>query len=108
MDLALFFSNFDSTLSLLQAVLILLFTQVVKAGWNLNATWKQIVSWIICLALTFLANIFQLGMFANMEWYFVLTYSLGFGLLVNGLYDSKEVVISFVESIINLINKLRK
>ena len=61
---------------------------------------KQIISWVVGVAIALFGWWQGLGFFQDMEWYIALLYGLGSGLAANGIAD-----IGFVDWLIGLFRK---
>ena len=65
---------------------------------------KQIVAWIICVALAFIGNLINLGFLSEATWVITLIYGLGAGLVANGIFDV-ALVKAFILAIESQLNK---
>jgi len=80
-------------LSGLFATLVSLVTLVIfVASWingklHTNGTWKQIISWAVALAFSFLGWALHLGFMDGQVWYQVLISGFAAGLAANGIFD---------------------
>lgn len=77
-------------------------TSFVNKWIRLTGFWKQALSWIVSLALGWLAWWLNLGIFADLIWYWVIIYCMLGALVANGLFD-----ITWVQALLRLI-KLEK
>lgn len=59
---------------------------------------KQVVAWLVAIALTFLGNLLNVGFTADFPWLTTLAYGFGAGLVANGLFD-----ISIVQSVLDFL-----
>lgn len=73
------------------AGIIIPVTSFVNKWLNLSGTWKQVLSWVIALAMGWFAWFLNLGIFADIVWYWVILYSVLGGLVANGVFDIKMV-----------------
>ncbi len=65
---------------------------------------KQLLSWVVAIALAFLGWGLKLGIFSEMVlWWWVLIHGIGIGLIANGIFDIKVV-----QAILNFIGNLIK
>lgn len=73
------------------ASLGLILTALITKNIDVNSTFKQIISWIVCIALAFVGYFFDIGMFVgiNVVWTIILGFASG--LLSNGTYDIKLI-----------------
>ena len=61
---------------------------VVTSLFKLEKPWvKQIVSWIVAVALCAVGNLVNFGLLADASWLQTLAYGLGAGLIANGIFD---------------------
>ena len=65
----------------------LVLTALITKKMAVSSTVKQIISWVICIALSFVGYYFAVGMFVgiNVVWTIILGFAAG--LLSNGTYD---------------------
>ena len=68
-----------------------------------HSTLTQVVSWVLGLLISLAAWYLDLGMFAEMTWYFALITGFGVALVANGIKDSE-----WIESLLKLIKDLIK
>lgn len=70
---------------------------------NLTGTGKQIIAWLISVAIAFGAWYLQLGIFNGLSWYLVLIYGLAVGLAANGFFDIK-----FIQAVLSTLRLSKK
>lgn len=63
----------------------------VNSKLTANGTTKQIIAWILSIAVCFGAWFLKLGMFADLSWYITLAYGFAVGLAANGFFDIKII-----------------
>jgi len=56
-----------------------------------SGQWKQYLSWGVAIVLGVVPYYFDLGIFAGVEWYVAIVYSLGAALVANGLADVEQI-----------------
>lgn len=66
---------------------VLLLTGYIKTALKITGGFSQYLSWILSAALSLLGWMLNLGIFAGVEWYFILVYGAAAGLIANGLFD---------------------
>ena len=64
---------------------------------------KQLVAWIISIALCFIGWFFNFGIFVGIEWWIVLIYGFAVGLAANGFFD-----ISLIQAVLDAIKLGKK
>jgi len=79
--------HFASLAALVSAVLAL--TQWLKSHVLTEGVFTKLLSWFVSVALSFGGWIFKLGIFAGVEWYWILIYGLLAGLVANSIFDLK-------------------
>ena len=92
MDLTVYFASL-AALAGLVVVVTELFENFVK-----NTTWVQVISWVFAIALAFVGQFFQLGIFIGLTWYWTLIYGVAAGLVANGIFD-----INIVQAILEVL-----
>ncbi len=85
-------------------VIIFQFINDKLLKYPLNATWTQVSTWILAVALAFLAGWRDWGIFAELNAWWTLAYGVAAGLIANGLFEL-SVVQSILEFIKLLTNK---
>ena len=73
-------STVAATAVFLGAFLIQIFKVTVKI-------WKQIIVWLVAIALTVLGNLFNIGFASDFPWLTTIIYGLASGLVANGIFD---------------------
>ncbi len=78
---------------------------IVATSFVRNLSWlkkinPQYVSWGMSILLALIGWFLQIGIFVQLEWYYIFIYGLASGLIANGLYDWE--VIKAVLSILEL------
>jgi len=63
---------------------------------------KQLVSWLIAIALSLLGWWLKLGLFIGIEWYIAIIYGFACGLVANGIFD-----ITIVKGFLSLFKLLK-
>lgn len=66
-------------------------TSFVNKWIRLTGAWKQVLSWVVSIALGFAAWFLNLGIFADIMWYWCLLYSVIAALVANGIFDIRMV-----------------
>lgn len=61
--------------------------------------WKQIIAWLVAVALVTAGNLLNIGFVADFPWITTIIYGLAAGLVANGLFD-----INTVQALLSLIN----
>jgi hypothetical protein len=77
-------STIAATAVFLGAFLIQIFKVTVKI-------WKQIIVWLVAIALTVLGNLLNIGFAAEFPWLTTIVYGLASGLVANGIFDISTV-----------------
>ena len=90
-------SQYFVSLSVLAPIIVLV-TEFIKT--NLKISNSQIISWIVAVVLSGVGWLLKLGMFAGVEWYWILIYGFASGLVANGIFD-----ITIIQGILNLFKK---
>ena len=83
--------GFDTftALTALTALAISFVVEICKRGFpNLPSFIKQIVSWLIGIAVALVGWWLELGFLSGLNWYIVLAYGFGAGLIANGVFDT--------------------
>jgi len=78
----LYFTSFAGLVAVILPV-----TSIVNNLFNTAKKWKQSVSWAVAVLLGVVPYWFDWGIFAGVDWYVALIYSLAAGLVANGLFD---------------------
>ena len=65
---------------------------------------KQVISWVVAIALACLANLVNLGFLAGSTWLMTLLYGFGAGLVANGIFDI-NIVNALILAIESQLNK---
>jgi len=65
--------------------------------------WKQYLSWLVGILLSAVGFFFQWGVFAGLQWYYIIIYGLTAALVANGLFKW-----DFLKSILEAIKVLPK
>ncbi len=81
---------------------------VIVSSWlnnllNLSGFYKQLSSWVIAIILSFVGWALQIGMFVGLQWYIVILYGFGVGLVANGIFDVS--IIQFVLKFLKIEKK---
>lgn len=63
-----------------------------------QSTWKQVISWAVAIALAFVGDYFELGIFAKTDLFWTIAYGIAAGLVSNGIFDIK-----WVQAVLTLI-----
>ena len=104
MDSNVFFLLYSVTTIIFIVVLILLTAFIIKFVNFGNVVLfkvisiKQLLSWVISFALTFICGIFSFDIFSSMSFPSILFYSIFVALLANGIYN-----ITLVQKILNFL-----
>lgn len=61
---------------------------------------KQILSWAVAIAGSFIGSYFNLGVFANLTTTYIIIYGLAVGLIANGIFD-----FALVQALLNKFKK---
>lgn len=91
----LFTDSFWYTASFI-AVITVALTSTINAKLNPNKVWKQVISWVISVALTVGAYFLDIVNVSEPTWLSLVCIGLVVGLTSNGLYD-----IPFIKSVMN-------
>lgn len=67
--------------------LVLIVTELFKKFLDTDGNYSIYLSWIIAFGVSLGGWAFQLGMFKDLEWYYIFIYGLSAGLMANGLFD---------------------
>ena len=62
-------------------------TQWLKKVVRSTGNWTKFLSWWVAFFLSFAGWFLKLGIFAGIEWYWVLAYAIGAGLVANSVFD---------------------
>lgn len=73
------------------AGIVLPVTSFVNKLFKLTGAWKQALSWAVSVGLGVIAWLMHWGIFAGVDWYWMLLYSLLAALIANGLFDIPTV-----------------
>lgn len=81
------------------ASLVVIISSWINNLLNLKGFYKQLSSWIIALILSFIGWALQIGMFVGLQWYIVILYGFGVGLVANGIFDISiiQLVLKFLK-----------
>lgn len=89
------FGSFFISLAALVALVVFVASWIntkIKA----NGAWKQIISWMVALALAAIGWLLHLGFLDSLPWYQALIYGFASGLAANGIFDV-SVIQSFLK-----------
>lgn len=80
------------------AALVLPITGWIKTLLKLDGKSARWVSWIVAVIVSIVGWIFKLGIFAEMEWFIVVAYGFGTGLIANGIFTAETVqtILTFI------------
>lgn len=73
------------------AAAIIPVTSIINRIFDVGNDYKQLISWLVAVLLGIIPYYLELGIFAGVDWYVALLYSLGAGLVSNGLFDIELV-----------------
>lgn len=73
------------------AALVLLLTQFFRKNFNLEGIYAQLSSWLVALALSTAGYLLKIGIFIDVQWYWIFIYAAASGLIANGLFEWKHV-----------------
>ena len=99
-------TDFNSIFSSIGSLVVLvpLIVQFLKRWFKMEKDiWKQLISWVVSLALVAFGKLAALGMFASLDWVDTLIYGIGIGLVTNGVFD-----VVFIKAFLQTIFGLRK
>ena len=81
------FNAWVATLSTVAATAVFVgafFIQVFKVTVKI---WKQVIVWLVAIALTILGNLLNIGFAAEFPWLTTIVYGFASGLVANGIFD---------------------
>lgn len=85
------FNTWVATLSSVAAAAVFLGAAVIKLFKVEVSIWKQVIVWVVAIALTFLGNLFNVGFAADFPWLTTAIYGFASGLVANGIFDINTV-----------------
>lgn len=93
------FNAWVATLSSIAAAAVFLGAGVIQIFKVTVKIWKQVIVWLVSIALTALGNLFNIGFAAEFPWLTTIIYGLAAGLVANGLFDINTVqaVLTFLK-----------
>lgn len=93
------FNSWVSTLATIAAAAVFLSAMITTWFKVTQKLVKQVIAWLVAIALTFAGNLLNIGFAADFPWLTTLAYGFGAGLVANGLFD-----INVVQSVLDAIN----
>lgn len=87
MTLTEWFTDFSTLIAFVPTVAAFIFTQLAKINFVLNDTWKKVITMVIAIAVTFIANWFGWGIFVAVIWWKLLIYGVLAGLVSMGIFQ---------------------
>lgn len=93
------FNSWVATLATVAAAAVFLSAGIIQVFKITKKCVKQIVAWLVAIALTFAGNLLGVGFAADFPWLTTLAYGFGAGLVSNGLFD-----INAIQSVLTALN----
>lgn len=93
MDILTLLTSLNGVAAVVHIVLNILLTELTKNNIKIANGWKQALSWVVSIAVGFMYNVMDIGIFAGLQWYIVLIYGFLLGLISNGVFDIKQIQI---------------
>jgi len=97
------FNTWVATLSSVAAAAVFLGAAIIKIFKVEVSIWKQVIVWLVSIALTFLGNVFNVGFAADFPWLTTAVYGFAAGLVANGIFD-----IGTVQTLLNFLKLKEK
>lgn len=93
------FNSWVATLSSVAAAAVFLGAAIIKIFKVTVSIWKQVIVWLVSIALSFLGNLFNVGFAAEFPWLTTAVYGFAAGLVANGIFDIGTVqgILSFLK-----------
>jgi len=93
------FNGWFATLAGIAAVTVFIAAFVNKLFKIEKKIGKQIIAWLIAIALVVLGNLFNLGFMSEFPWLTTIIYGFAAGLVANGMFD-----VAIVQALLDFIN----
>lgn len=93
------FNTWVATLSTIAATAVFLGAFLIQVFKVTKKIWKQVIVWLVSIALTALGNLLNIGFAAEFPWLTTIVYGLASGLVANGIFD-----IGTVQGILTFLN----
>jgi hypothetical protein len=81
------FTAWVATLSSIAAAAVFLGAFIIQLFKVTKSIWKQVIVWLVSIALTALGNLLNIGFAAEFPWLTTIIYGLASGLVANGIFD---------------------
>ena len=89
-----------ATLASFAGLIIPLSSVLIRLFGISNKFVRQLMSWIVAIALGLVGTLLNLGIFGGVEWYVALVYSIGAALQANGIFNI-TVVKALIEGLLD-------
>jgi hypothetical protein len=98
------FNGWFATLAGIAAVTVFIASAVTQLFKVTKKLVKQIIAWLIAIALTLLGNLLNIGFMTDFPWLTTLAYGFAAGLVANGFFD-----VNMVQALLELLKlKVKK